>query len=583
MLQSIRFKLSLLFFAAVVVPVVALVIALPSYYHKLIVSQALTLTEGTLTALTFEIETYLDDLDRMTITPYMNDDVMRALKDKSTFQWELLTPYEQWYADQQLYATLPNYFRNLRQDILGTILLPMDGSVYVTSPNGYSNQAVKGFPFEKQDWYKQALKADGDVAFISVHDQNYLQGGGSKVFSVARLIKDPDTQRPLGVIMADADTVVLQRMIRGIKPTSGSIAAVLDDKKKLIYSSSPLSTDMQRELAAGYKVLSDSEDSYSVVGKTVSRSNWRIVMLFPESVIKGQLRSIYRIGFLFILAGLLIGLLLYFTVTRWLVTPFKQMVRVMKRVQLGDLQTFYPLRGKDEVDQLGKHLNTMISRLGELIDREFRAVLERRNSEYRALQAQIQPHFLYNTLNSFIGLNRTGQSILLERAILSLSGMLRYTLEHIDTVTIKAEMDFLAKYCELQRIRFAEKLNLRIECDPRAEKVPIPKLLLQPIVENSLIHGIEPSESACTLTIEALISTAASGESGESGKSWVDIRITDNGIGFDPDGARAGVGLANVRERLKFAYESAELNMQTGIGRGTVVHIRIPLKDVNGE
>jgi two-component system sensor histidine kinase YesM len=274
---------------------------------------------------------------------------------------------------------------------------------------------------------------------------------------------------------------------------------------------------------------------------------------------------------------LLIGLLLYFTVTRWLVTPFKQMVRVMKRVQLGDLQTFYPLRGKDEVDQLGKHLNTMISRLGELIDREFRAVLERRNSEFRALQAQIQPHFLYNTLNSFIGLNRTGQSILLERAILSLSGMLRYTLEHLDIVTIKAEMDFLAKYCELQRIRFAEKLNLRIECDPRAEKVPIPKLLLQPIVENSLIHGIEPSEKPCILTIEALIETSAGGE------SWVAIRIADNGIGFDPDSAREGVGVANVRERLKFAYESAELHMQTGIGLGTVVLIRIPLKDVNGE
>ncbi|MDF2962918.1 MAG: hypothetical protein K0S39_4653 [Paenibacillus sp.] len=576
MRQSIRFKLTLLFLITIVFPVVVIVIAIPSYYQKLITSQESSQMEGTLTALTFSIETYLDDLDRMTITPYLNDDVMRALKLKSTFWWKLLTPYEQYEAEQTLSNTLPKFLRNTRKDILGTILLPMDGSVYITSPNGYVFKAVEGYPFDKQDWYIQALRADGNVAFISVHVQNYLEGAGAEVFSVARLIKDPDSQRPLGVIMADADTVALERMMRGIRLKNGSIAVILDDKRKLIYASQPLPDNVQRQLADGSRMVKDRDERYSVVSETVSRSNWGIVVLFPESVINKQLQQIYWVGFLFAAFGLIIALLLYFTVSHWMVTPFKQMVHVMKRVQRGNLQTFYPVRGNDEIAQLGQSLNTMISQLGELIDREFRAVLGRRNAEYRALQSQIQPHFLYNTLNGFIGLNRTGQSMLLERAILSLSGMMRYTLEHNDLARLKEEMDFITKYCELQKMRFAEKLDVVIVCNPDTEHIPIPKLLLQPIIENAIIHGIEPGDTACQLTVESKIKDAT-----DEGGEWLEIRIADNGAGYDPGTEREGVGVTNVRERLRLAYEGSMMSIETAKGLGTLVRIQIPLKDVN--
>jgi two-component system sensor histidine kinase YesM len=576
MWKSIRFKLTLLFLAAIAFPVVVIVIAIPSYYEKLIRSQESSQMKETLTALTFSIEAYLDDLDRMTITPYLNDDVMRALKLKSTFRWKLLTPYEQFEAEQALSNTLPKFLKNTRKDILGTILLPMDGSVYITSPGGYLSNPVEGYPFDKQDWYIQALKADGNVAFISVHMQNYLEGEGAEVFSVARLINDPDTRRPLAVMMADADTAALEKMMHGIRLENGSIVAILDDKRKLIYASRPLPESVLHQLAAGYSTVEDTNERYSVVSETVSRSSWRIVVLFSESVIKMQLQRIYWVGLLFGVSGLIIALLLYFTVSHWMVTPFKQMIQVMKRVQLGNLQTFYPVRGNDEIAQLGSSLNTMISQLGELIDREFRAALGQRNAEYRALQSQIQPHFLYNTLNGFIGLNRTGQRVLLERAILSLSGMMRYTLQHNDWARLKDEMDFISKYCELQQIRFAEKLEYQIHCSPGTADIVIPKLLLQPVVENAIIHGIEPSDKACRLTIESVVA-AVSGE----GEEWLEIRIADNGAGYDPGAEREGVGITNVRERLKLAYEGSIMSVETTIGQGTLVRIQIPLKDVN--
>ncbi|KIL40999.1 hypothetical protein SD70_10335 [Gordoniibacillus kamchatkensis] len=376
--------------------------------------------------------------------------------------------------------------------------------------------------------------------------------------------------------MADADTVALERMMRGIRLKDGSLAAIMDDKRKLIYASHALSASAQSQLAADNRLVKEKNESYSVVAETVSRSNWRIVVLFPESIIKKELQRIYGVGFLFAGFGLVIALLLYFAVSHWMVKPCKQMIQVMKRIQRGHLDTLYPVRGGDEMAQLGSSLNTMILHLRELIDREFRAALGRRNAEFRALQSQIQPHFLYNTLNGFIGLNRSGQSRLLERAILSLSGMLRYTLEQNDEVQLKEEFDFIAKYGELQRMRFAHKMELDIALDPEAERIPVPKLLIQPIVENAIIHGIEPCGRPCRLTIRARLRRSA----GDAG-AVLDIRISDNGTGYDPDKAMAGVGISNVRERLRYAYEDAVLRIESATQEGTTVTISIPLKEVN--
>ncbi len=574
MRQSIRFRLTLLFLLTIVVPIVIIVVELPAYYLKLIKEQQSSLMAGTLSAITSNIETYLDDLERMTITPYLNDDVMRALKSKSTYGWQLMTPYEQYEAGQTLSTTLPKSLKNTRKEILGTILLPMDGSVYVSSQNA-STDAVKHFPFEIQDWYIQALKADGRVAFISIHDQDYLDNARAQVFSVARLIKDPDTQRPLGVIMADADTAAIEQIMKSIGLNKGSVAAILDDKGKLIYSSSPLVSSVKSQLDRSNLLVESVDDRYSVVSQTIIRSNWRIFVLFPESVVKAQLARIYMVAVWLAIGGIVIAIILYSTVSHWMVTPFKRMVQTMKRVQRGDLHASYPAKGSDEVAQLGAHLNTMIATLRELIDREFRAVLGQRNAEYRALQSQIQPHFLYNTLNGFIGLNRSGQSSLLEHSILSLSGLLRYTLEKNDRVRLGDEIDFLKKYCELQQMRFTDKMEVDIRSHPEVLNIMVPKLLLQPIVENAVIHGIEPSDKRCRLSIKAY-QTQTEGEA----QQYLIIQISDDGVGFELESGRVGVGMSNVRERLQIAYENAVLKLDAAPGMGTLVTIQIPLEDV---
>jgi two-component system sensor histidine kinase YesM len=564
-------KLTMLFIISIIVPVLIIIWAMPSYFHSLISEDTTALTEGTLTTLSGNLETYLEDLERLTVAPYWSAEVMQALKVKAseTSETELYTKY---LTEKSLTGTLPIFLKNTRKDILGTILLPFDGSAYVTSLTN-ANEATENFPFTKQDWYKKALEADGRVSFISVHPQDYLKyRTTTQVFSVARLIKDPDSSQPLAVIMADADTVVLERIVRDIRFNVSSIIAIYDDNEKLIYSTHPLSKELE-EKAILEGPNGQTVDSYVVVSKQISTAKWTVVVLLSNTELKEKVRWMYAAGALFAGGGIVLTLLVFFVLSSAIIKPFKEMILVMRRVQRGDLKTRFSFRGRDEISELGAAFNTMIDQLGDLIDSEYKAVLSKRNAEYRALQSQIQPHFLYNTLNGFIGLNRMGDRKLLEKAIFSLSSMLRYILEHNDWTTLGEELQFLRQYGELQQIRFSDKLTVYIQSDSDVHGIRLPKLLLQPLVENAIIHGIEPMDRHCLLRIESHWLRA-------SDREMLEIVIADNGMGFlqDKVNEKVDIGMANVRERLHLAYEHAELSIYSKPLEGTTITIHIPVQ-----
>ena len=196
--------------------------------------------------------------------------------------------------------------------------------------------------------------------------------------------------------------------------------------------------------------------------------------------------------------------------------------------------------------------------------------LERREAEYAALQSQIQPHFLYNLLNGLIGLNRMGNRKSLEGALFSLKDMLRYTLEQNDWSTVAEELRFVEKYCELQQVRFQERLTVEIRCEEHAASFPIPKLILQPLVENAVIHGIEPLAEPGRLKVSARAIR-------KNGASGVGILVIDNGVGFSvaelPEDGH--IGLRNVRDRLSLAFPHASLKIDSEPGSGTRIAMEI--------
>ncbi len=225
------------------------------------------------------------------------------------------------------------------------------------------------------------------------------------------------------------------------------------------------------------------------------------------------------------------------------------------------------------------HLMTFADYTALTIDNflKFNELLEKKEAEFQALQSQIQPHFLYNFLNGLIGLNRLGDRKSLEKAIFSLQEMLRYILEHDEWTTIKEEFLFLQKYCELQKIRFQEYFNYFINFEKNVESYKIPKLILQPLVENSIIHGIEPLGHEGKLNI-----TAKLDNNNNNNNSFLTISIIDNGIGFNKNKVKINdhIGISNVRERLSISFNNASFKITSKIGNGTKITIKISEKEL---
>jgi len=201
---------------------------------------------------------------------------------------------------------------------------------------------------------------------------------------------------------------------------------------------------------------------------------------------------------------------------------------------------------------------------------KYQEILERRDARYQALQAQVQPHFLYNILSVILGQNREGDSEAISSTVCALKKMLRYIQSQNSWTSLEEECQFIEQYCLLQKSRFGNRFNYEIDIDDETRHFQIPRLLLQPLAENAIQHGIEPLEKGGMLELRA-VSTRIRGEKG------IDLVIKDNGVGFDSENMdkKMNVGILNVQQRLKIAYPESIFSIKSKPGRGTELRIII--------
>ncbi len=198
------------------------------------------------------------------------------------------------------------------------------------------------------------------------------------------------------------------------------------------------------------------------------------------------------------------------------------------------------------------------------------ALLARRDAELEALQSQVQPHFLYNVLNGLVALNRMGERGGLESSLLALKDMLRYSIGGSRWSTVAEEAAFIESYCSLQKLRFEERLSYAIEVEPAAASLAVPRLVAQPLVENAVIHGAEPSAKPTTILFRAALL-----------EGCLVLSVSDDGAGCDPAAIREKerVGLGNLRERLGLLYPGASLKLEGKAGEGFRAELRIPVAE----
>lgn len=275
---------------------------------------------------------------------------------------------------------------------------------------------------------------------------------------------------------------------------------------------------------------------------------------------------------------LLAGILAYFF-SRSIARPIDTLAHTMHKVESGDLAARVAESDVFEIKELQRSFNTMVRQMTTLMDltREEEAKLQ--EAERKALEAQLNPHFLYNTLNTVKAIAKLHKEEDILLITTKLGKLLRNAIDNRDAETsLQESFALVESYLTIQRIRFGSKLNIKIELDPAIAEVRTPKLIIQPLVENALMHGLEPKVGNWRLSVKAF-----------RRQDQIIITVADNGVGFSRDtypetlfepGSHDHVGLYNIHRRLKLRYGAdAGLVIDSAEDEGTIITVRIPAQE----
>lgn len=319
----------------------------------------------------------------------------------------------------------------------------------------------------------------------------------------------------------------------------------------------------------------------------IKDTDWYLVCTIPYSYLNRELSGILWQIVVVCVITVLLCIVLAFLISRSIVLPLNRLVVQMKRAKTGELAVLSTDYKNDEVGYLQQSYNSMIVRIGTLIEQNQKEQTEKREMEIQMLQAQITPHFLFNALNSLRWAAKMSQAESVSDGIGALARLLKNTiLNTSETVPLRAELKNVDDYATIQKIRYGTFFTIRYDIPDEIKNNMILKFLLQPLVENAIIHSHEGVDHHVLIQI-----------SGMKKEDQVSLSVSDNGKGMDEQtvgkilnskrGARSnlsGIGIGNVRDRIKLCFgEKYGLNLESKPGVGTTVTIRIPVQVQNGD
>ena len=290
--------------------------------------------------------------------------------------------------------------------------------------------------------------------------------------------------------------------------------------------------------------------------------------------LSGLSRTFYAL-LLFMGIGVMAAVLAALFFSRSISSPVRRLSQAMKKAEDGHLDVTVPSSRIWEINQLDHSFNTMIAQISALLKLKAEEEEKIRISERKALEAQINPHFLYNTLNAIKSIAKLHGETEILTIVVQLGKLLRSSINNAeDTTTLRSSFELVQSYLKIQQIRFSDKLEVTIDVDPQILDIRTPKLIIQPFVENAIVHGLEPKIGEWKLKIHASI---------EQGN--VIISVSDNGVGFDDSTFKSfdslkdseHNGIYNVWRRIQIHYSGkADLSIRSVVGEGTTTTITIP-------
>ena len=585
---SVKQKLFLMISVLILVSVSAATILSDRSYRNDLIAQSTQSTRQLLEQLSINLDTYIDELFRLCLSPYYNKRVMEQMESTPATAAERLN--KQRIIEDYLteVMTLP------RSDILRAYIF--SNGVYSSSKTRVGS-ALDGYSKEK--WYQQALSSHTAV-FLPAHHEGAGRGA-LEVFSVVQRINSmSNSSNPVGVIRVDANYQGIKAVCDRAGIQAGGALFIWDDAGNQMYSNNQTG---QAELAAALNTShpfeSNIEDfsfrlegqEYLVHSQRLRTTDWRIIDVHSMHVLTAAAESARNKALAFALLCAVLGVAVSIPLVRVFLRPMFHITQLMHTAQSGDLTVRAVSGGHDEFSYLADSFNNMLAQIQEqtarndLLTRQiYEARYLEKEAQYTALCNQIQPHFLFNALNTIHLLIKTDQSEEAVQSIAMLATLLRGMVNAGREISLRAEMKLVESYLSLQQKRY-RGLQYTLPDVTAWETYLLPALTIQPIVENALVHGCEPKRGGAQIAVTL-----------EETADALLLCVQDNGLGmeeekerhlqealaqstFDPEKQEGGVGLVNIARRvqLRFGPEYG-LRFETKRGQGTCVTLRLPPK-----
>lgn len=509
------------------------------------------------------------------------------------------------YGNLQAQGQVSSYIYNLMQAV------PIIDSVYVFDNGGHrlsvGTQQLPTFvnaDVDETPWYKQAIFNEGKY-FLKLNRSDSVSDGISehKFVSFIRLIRDLDNTSQLGVLVINIKVESFAQAYANLLGEDSFQVAILDGNNEVIVANAStnkqIQTPFEAVLADNKQILEEKfqqvdfgsfslnidAQQYTASYLTDEGDNWKVISLNPYDFIDTRNKMLVLVMFLLLIVNGTVFFVSSFIISNSIIKPIHKLLRAMNKAPSGNLRKVNVELNSFEFEQLFIGYNDMIQQIDQMVAEMMEEQNTIRRAELGALQAQIKPHFLYNTLDSITSLAMSGLNDQVVELLEALGGYYRMSVSKgRDVITIGEEIEIVRNYLIIQQVRYQDVFEVEFDIDERCTSVLIPKLVLQPLVENSIYHGIRPKGAKGKIKI-----TATSMEGKQSGlHEGVKLCISDDGVGMSESeitqilkterkGQIQSFGLWGTMERLRIFYKDIdEFLIDSQHNNGTTITILIP-------
>lgn len=483
---------------------------------------------------------------------------------------------------------------DMKDDIVSIALFSDKGKIIIGDP---FSKLKNNADIINQEWFIKANENNGQVFISSPHVQNLFEVKHNWVISLSKAITfNYGKEKINGILLVDINFSSIEQFCKKISLGERGYVYIIDSKGNFIYHPQQQliylglkNEDIKDVLKTYYGTTIQNTDKEErlITVKTIGNSDWRVAGVSYMDEFYKIKKDITNFSAAILALAIIFIILLFIFISAKITKPIKELDNSMKKVEEGDFNIKVDINGDKEVVHLAKTFNIMVSKIRQLMDQIVIEQEAKRKSELDALQAQINPHFLYNTLDSIVWMAENGKTQDVITMVTSLARLFRISISRgRNIITVREEIEHAKNYLIIQKIRFKSKFKFNIEVEEKVLQYKTLKLILQPIIENAIYHGIEYMFEEGNITVSA---------KEVNGKLLYEV--TDNGLGIKPDilenilsynskeNGGAGVGIRNVHERIQLCYgKEYGLEIESELEEGTKVKLWLPIvKDGNDE